>query len=61
MRTIDITPTWEQSVNVFVLLIEAGDAKGRALAVEELRRMGRLADAYVAEHKEPITIEGEKS
>jgi hypothetical protein len=58
---IDVTPTWEQSVNIFVLLIENGDTKGRATAIAELKRMARIADAYVAEHKQPAIIEGEKS
>lgn len=57
---IEITPTWEQSVDMFVMLIENGDSKARATAITELRRMARIADAYVAEHKQPATIEGEK-
>lgn len=48
---IDMTPTWEQSVGIFVTLIERGDATGRKTAIEELTRMARIADAYVAEQK----------
>ncbi len=44
VQTIDLTPTWLEMVNVIALLIESGDAKGRANGFTELRRMAALAD-----------------
>lgn len=44
-RYIDVSPTWESWVSVCVQLIENGDSKGRADAIAELQRMGRIADA----------------
>lgn len=43
-RTIDMTPTWEESAAMLFTLAQRGDSKGQATALEEFRRMGRLAD-----------------
>lgn len=47
-KTINVTPTWQGLVPVFVALIENGAPEGRKFAVDELRRMARIADRAVA-------------
>lgn len=51
METLDITPTWEQASRVYLTLLEAGNAKGQKAAKEELLKMARIADRYVALQK----------
>ena len=46
--TIDATPTWEAVVPLLMAVIENGTFEGRAAAEQELRRMAKLADLYVA-------------
>jgi hypothetical protein len=50
-RTIDMTPTWHGILPMLLTGWTDGNATGRKIALEELQRMARLADAYVAEHK----------
>jgi len=50
--TVDITPTWVAVVPVLLAAIENGTSEGRRLAIEELKRMASIADAYVAANKE---------
>lgn len=50
-RVIDVTPTWESMVPVFVMLIENGNSKARKTAIEEMTRMAQMLDAFIAEHK----------
>lgn len=45
---IDFTPTWDAILPVLIALIERGDAKGKQIATDELRRMAALADRFVA-------------
>lgn len=45
---IDITPTWRGVLPVLLELIANGTPEGRKLAIEELRKMANLADAYNA-------------
>ena len=51
MQTIDLTPTWEQILGVLLTLHDRGDSEGRRTALEELTRMAKLADLYVASQK----------
>lgn len=51
MEKIDITPTWEQASRVYLTLLEAGNTKGQKAAKEELLKMARIADRYVALQK----------
>lgn len=48
---IDCTPTWEETVRTCAVLFRDGDARGQRVAIEELVRAGRLADAYVARER----------
>lgn len=53
IRSVEIMPnTWAGVLPVILVLIEAGDAKGRAAARAELQNMARLADMAVAAMKE---------
>lgn len=46
---IDMTPTWLETAHMLMVVLENGTPAGRKAAREELRRMARLADAYVAQ------------
>lgn len=48
---IDCTPSWKDILGTLVVLLEGGNADGRAVAIAELTRMAKLADAYVAAQK----------
>lgn len=50
--TIDITPSWEAVVPIFLALLEDGSEHGKETAKDGLMRMAKLADAYVALKKE---------
>ena len=52
MKTIDATPTWEGILPLYIAGIESGSFEGIKNATEELYRMARLADKYVAAEKE---------
>jgi hypothetical protein len=49
MKTIDITPSWETAVNIYLLVLEEGTEEGKATAREELLRLARQYDALVAD------------
>lgn len=50
-RTIDMTPTWEQITPLLARILRDAEAVGQENALEELLRMARLADLYVAQTK----------
>lgn len=51
-KTIDMTPTWQSLVLTMARLYVDGDSfESRRIAQEELTRMARIADEYVAEKK----------
>ena len=52
MKFIDATPTWEGILPIYISGIESGTFAGIKNATEELYRMARLADMYVAAEKE---------
>jgi hypothetical protein len=52
MRTIDLTPTWEQATRIYLLVLEDGTDEGKVTAREELLRLARQYDALVADTKE---------
>jgi hypothetical protein len=45
MKTIDITPTWEQAVRIYLLVLEDGTEEGKDMARKELLRLARTYDA----------------
>ena len=52
MKTIDMTPTWEGVLPIYIAGIQSGSFEGIKTATEELRRMARLADITVAAQKD---------
>ncbi len=52
MKHIDITPTWETAVNIYLLVLEEGSEQGKAQAREEIVRLARQYDALTADMKE---------
>jgi hypothetical protein len=52
MRTIDMTPTWETAVRIYMLVLEDGSEAGKVTAREELLRLARQYDALVTDEKE---------
>jgi hypothetical protein len=52
MKYIDMTPTWEQAVRIYLLVLEEGEEKGKIAAREELLRLARQYDALVADMKQ---------
>lgn len=56
-RVIVMTPTWESLIPAFVMLIENGDSKGRARAIEELNRLAKAGDHLVAESMSDVIAE----
>jgi hypothetical protein len=52
MKYIDMTPTWEQAVRIYLLVLEDGTDEGKVTAREELLRLARNYDTLVADMKE---------
>jgi hypothetical protein len=44
-------PTWEAVLPIYLMAYENGENRGRSAALEELQRMARLADLYLAAKK----------
>lgn len=52
VETIDLTPTWEGILPGLIdMAVNGTSFETRSTAAIELRKMARLADAYVAEKK----------
>lgn len=51
MKTENLVPTWEAVLPIYLMAYENGEHKGRSAALEELQRMARLADLYLAAKK----------
>jgi hypothetical protein len=52
MRTIDITPSWETAVRIYIMVLEDGTEEGKEMAREELMRLARNYDTLVADMKQ---------
>lgn len=55
IRTIDITPTWEEITPLLARILRDAEAVGQENALEELLRMARLADLYAAQQTKKET------
>lgn len=55
-KTINIEMTWQNVMHSFILLLESGDAEGKALARDELIRCAKLADKFVELNKQKETL-----
>ena len=51
MKTENLVPTWEAVLPIYLMAYENGENKGRSAALEELQRMAKLADLYLAAKK----------
>ena len=47
-KTIDMTPTFETTVTMCILMLDSGTTEAREFAIEELTRYGRALDALKA-------------
>ena len=54
MRTIDITPTWEAAVRIYMMVLEDGTEEGKVMARADLLRLARQYDALVADMAQEI-------
>ena len=54
MQTINLVPTWEAAVQVFIAVLSNPDAsfEGRRAAEGELLRLARMVDAIAAERSQ---------
>ena len=50
-ETIDMTPTWEGVLPIYLTSLMYGKAEGKRAAEQELQRMAKLADLYIAAKK----------
>ena len=59
--TVDITPTWEEAVRMCLMIIEnTKSIDGRRDAEQELFRMGRLLDHFIAERQSLAQVQEEE-
>lgn len=54
VKTEIMVPTWEAVLPIYLMAYENGKNKGRSAALEELQRMAKLADLYLAARKEGV-------
>lgn len=52
MKTIDLTPTWEDILPMLLTAYEIGTPEGRRIAMEELSRMAKALDHCTAKERE---------
>ena len=52
MRTIDLTPSWETAVRIYLIVLEDGTEEGKVTAREELLRLARQYDDLTADMKQ---------
>lgn len=53
-KTIDITPTWPETVRIIAALMESGTDTGKQAAFEELKRMADVMTTYRIQRDEAI-------
>lgn len=51
-KTIDLTPSWEATAEILILVLDNGTEEGKRLAKEEIRNMAKAADRALALAKE---------
>lgn len=52
MKSIDLTPTWETAVQIYLLVLEEGTEEGKVTARDELLRLARTYDALIADKQD---------
>lgn len=58
IETIDLTPSWEGILPGLLAAYASGGFEARKIAEEEMSRMARIADAYVAKCKAGVKAIG---
>lgn len=56
LRMIDLQPTWTQVLPLLITALQQATPAGQRMAVEELERMAKAADHYVA--SQPVVKHG---
>tara|TARA_B100000035_G_scaffold176435_1_gene150472 strand:- start:1220 stop:1393 length:174 start_codon:yes stop_codon:yes gene_type:complete len=57
MKTIDMTPTWVQVVDILIMTLQSkADSDSMVHAQKELTKMARLADNWVKHVKETESV-----
>lgn len=51
IKTIDITPTWRQAMQIYIMSLEHGNEQGKKSAREELFRMADYLDLVNKKNK----------
>ena len=51
LPTIDITPSWEWCVEIYLISLEHGTPEGKEIAGNGLRKMGKILDQLKAERE----------
>lgn len=49
--TVDLTPTWSGILPALLAVLEDGNAEGKKIAKDELKKMAKVADMYVENQK----------
>jgi hypothetical protein len=44
---IDITPTWQVALQIYLMALDSGSSKGRMAAIEGLEQMANIAQRHV--------------
>lgn len=52
--SINLKPTWTETANMMVMLIQHGSPEGVAMARAEILRMGQIIDQLLAEQEEAL-------
>lgn len=47
VETIDLTPTWQTALQIYLTVLESGTDEGKRLAKEGLNKMANVAQAHV--------------
>lgn len=55
---IDVTPTWTGILPWLLHVIEEGEEEGRQIAKDEILRLGRVADAFIAQGITEVPVKG---
>jgi len=51
MNTIDLTPSWETAVQIYMMVLEDGSEEGKIIARKDILRLARAYDARLAKKK----------
>lgn len=52
-RTINIAPTWQQAMTIYIAALEQGTGDGREAARKELQRVAGILDSLAKQDRQP--------